>query len=259
MIVPKLAFVIPYRDRVNQKKDFINNMNKLLLENSITDYIFLFVEQNDERVFNRGAMKNFGYLYLKDRYPDHYQEINIIFNDIDTYPNEYVDYSTSNGFVKHFFGYKHTLGGIVSIKGADYEKIGGFPNLWGWGYEDNELQDRVVKNKLEIDRSNFTHIDDVSLNKYRNGLSNPIKLVCERSNNIYLREKEMLDTFNDLKKYSWQFIEEECILKINTFECIIPYSDIQLKYIDLGKMTTTSLKPTMDSFRKNWNNLFNFK
>ena len=28
-------------------------------------------------------MKNFGYLYLKDRYPDHYQDINIIFNDIE--------------------------------------------------------------------------------------------------------------------------------------------------------------------------------
>jgi hypothetical protein len=50
----------------------------------------------------------------------------------------------------------------VSITGHDYERIGGFPNYWGWGYEDNELQKRVEKAKIRIDRSVFYHTLDTN-------------------------------------------------------------------------------------------------
>jgi hypothetical protein len=57
--------------------------------------------------------------------------------------------------VKHFYGVRNTLGGIVSITGADFEKVNGFPCFWSYGYEDNVLHNRVLKHGLRIDRNNF--------------------------------------------------------------------------------------------------------
>jgi hypothetical protein len=67
------------------------------------------------------------------------------------------------GSVKHFYGFNFTLGGIVSIKGEDFEKIGGFPNFWSWGYEDNVLQQRVMNARLVIDRRQFYEIGNPAI------------------------------------------------------------------------------------------------
>jgi hypothetical protein len=104
-------------------------------------------------------MKNIGFLAMKQKYPQHYKDITFVFNDVDTIPyNKLFDYSTTPNVVKHFYGFKYTLGGIVSIKGADFERVNGFPNFWGWGMEDNVLQTRCEKHGLVIDRSHFYHI-----------------------------------------------------------------------------------------------------
>lgn len=155
--IPKKVFIVPYRNRPEQKFFFCKYM-KFLLE-YVKDYEVYFSHQVDERSFNRGACRNIGFLALKEKYPQHYQDITFIFNDLDTIPfNRIFDYETQHGVVKHYYGFTHSLGGIVVIKGKDFEDINGYPNFWSWGLEDSCLQKRCDNHDIKIDRSNFYKI-----------------------------------------------------------------------------------------------------
>ena len=155
--IPKLVFIVPYRDREHQKHSFDNIMPTILEDIPSTDYKIYFIQQCDTRDFNRGAMKNIGFLAMKNKYPNDYQNITFVFNDVDTMPRlkNLIDYNTELGKIKHFYGQLNTLGGIVSIKGADFEKTLGYPNFWAWGYEDNMIQIRAIRAGLTIDRTTF--------------------------------------------------------------------------------------------------------
>jgi hypothetical protein len=139
-------------------------------------YKILYIHQQDEREFNRGAMKNIGFIEVKKMYPNDYQNITLVFNDIDTMPytKNFLDYKTNPGIVKHFYGFKYTLGGIVSITAGDFEKINGFPNFWAWGYEDNMLQSRVLNAGLIIDRNMFYPILDPNILHLTEGITRNI-------------------------------------------------------------------------------------
>ena len=161
--VPKLIFIIPYRNREHQYKFYIRHMKNIILEDySPSDYRLLFIHQNDNRGFNRGAMKNIGFIYVKNTYPTTYKDITLVFNDIDIMPiyNNIINFNTVPGIIKHFYGFTFALGGLFSIKAGDFEKINGFPNYWGWGYEDNLINKRAISSKLTIDRSEFYEILD---------------------------------------------------------------------------------------------------
>ena len=155
--IPELIFIVPYRDRKSQKGLFVRQMRYVLEDLPADSYEIYFAEQCDNRDFNRGAMKNIGFLAMKHKYPNDYKNITFVFNDVDTMPYDknLLNYKTTHNNVKHFYGYDYTLGGIVSITGSDYEKTLGFPNLWSWGFEDNLFQKRVKDNGLNIDRSQF--------------------------------------------------------------------------------------------------------
>lgn len=154
MTTPELVFIVPYRDRAPQKKVFECVMPTILEDEK---YKIFFIHQKDSRPFNRGAIKNLGFIYVKTMYPETYKDITLVLHDIDFMPyykNQF-NYKTKKNIVKHFFGYKHTLGGIVSINAGDFEKINGFPNIWTWGLEDNVLKNRCQLANFTPDRSTF--------------------------------------------------------------------------------------------------------
>jgi hypothetical protein len=155
--IPKIVFIVPYRDRKTHLKFFSQHMAYIMEDVPKTDYTFLLIHQDDTRGFNRGAVKNIGFLRVKHLYPDDYKKMTLVFNDVDTMPKtkNYVNYETTQGIIKHFCGFTFTLGGIVCINAFDFERINGFPNFWGWGYEDNLLQMRAIQNNIQIDRSIF--------------------------------------------------------------------------------------------------------
>lgn len=168
--VPKRIFIVPYRNRV-QHKFFFSKWMSFLLEDK-DDYEIWFSHQCDARTFNRGAVKNIGFMVARDKYPEHYKDITFIFNDVDTMPfNKIFDYETTHGVVKHYYGFKYALGGIVVMKGADFEKINGFPCFWGWGMEDNVLQKRCDAFNIAVDRTTFYNIGSPEILQLFDGIS----------------------------------------------------------------------------------------
>jgi hypothetical protein len=168
--IPKYVFIVPYRNRVQHKFFFSKYMTFILEDNN--DYEIYFSHQCDSRTFNRGAVKNIGFLAVKMKYPNDYKDINFIFNDVDTIPfSKIFDYSTIEGVAKHFYGFKYALGGIVVMKGSDFEKTNGFPCYWGWGMEDNLLQKRCDKHCIKIDRSVFYEIGSPQILQLFDGIT----------------------------------------------------------------------------------------
>ena len=173
VVVPKLIFVVPYRDRLEQYQFFDDHMRtRILTVYDKSEYLILYAHQADDRPFNRGAMKNIGFLAGKAMFPNDYQKITFVFNDVDTMPyvKNFLNYETWPGNVKHFYGYHFALGGIVSITGGDFERVNGYPNLFSWSSEDNTLQIRVLQAGLNIDRSQFYPIMDKHILQNKDGL-----------------------------------------------------------------------------------------
>jgi hypothetical protein len=175
---PKIVFIVPYRDRVPHKTFFTHYMETVIMRDHIRDrdYAIYFAHQKDTRPFNRGAMKNIGFLAIKYKYPAEYKDITFVFNDIDTVPydKDVLGYDTSIGTIKHFYGFTYALGGIFSVKGSDFERIGGFPNFWAWGCEDNCIYNRAILGGLIVDRSTFFQIGDQRILQLYDGATRSI-------------------------------------------------------------------------------------
>jgi hypothetical protein len=166
---PKTIFIVPYRDRKQQYEFFARQMAHVL---EGTSYRILYIHQKDNRSFNRGALKNIGFIVVKNLYPNTYRNITLVFNDIDTMPytKGFFNYETVPGVVKHFYGFTFALGGIASMTAGDFERVNGFPNLWAWGYEDNALNQRVIKSSIRIDRTQFYPILDKNILHLQDGV-----------------------------------------------------------------------------------------
>tara|TARA_Y100000389_G_scaffold113691_1_gene110830 strand:- start:5692 stop:6681 length:990 start_codon:yes stop_codon:yes gene_type:complete len=164
--IPKIVFIIPYRNRKPQLVHYKMYMTKYILEDyEEGDYEMYFVHQFDSRPFNRGGMKNIGFIAIKEKYPNDYKDITFVFNDVDTMPSskDLLNYETNHGYIKHFYGFEYTIGGIVSVTGRDFEIMNGFPNYWAWGLEDNDLQHRVRLSNFTIDRRVFFKFGDPNI------------------------------------------------------------------------------------------------
>jgi len=189
--IPKIFFIVPYRDRKEHKQFFMKYMEFIMEDYNKDDYELFFVHQCDKQPFNRGAMKNIGFLAMKSKYPQHYHDITIVFNDVDTVPytKNLLNYETKRNTIKHFYGYNFALGGIVSITGYDFEKINGYPNMWGWSMEDNILQKRALANNIYIDRTTFFPIGSTSILQFVDAI------------NKIINKREMADCLENTYPY----------------------------------------------------------
>jgi hypothetical protein len=212
IIIPKRIFIVPYRNRPEHKFFFCKQMD-FILENE-NDYEIHFSHQCDSRPFNRGSTKNIGFIVMKEKYPTHYKDITFIFNDVDTLPfHKIFDYQTTNGIVKHYYGFDYALGGIVVIKGGDFEKLNGYPNFWSWGNEDSVIQKRCINNNIIIDRTNFYPIGSPEILQLFDGVK---RLVSPRDYTLQLNDSG-LDGLSSIKKLTYSIDTESLNPKDNKF------------------------------------------
>jgi hypothetical protein len=215
MTHPRFVFVIPYRDRQHHKQFFDVYIKYLLEDMNESEYEIIFVHQTDKRPFNCGAMKNIGFLYIKEKYKETYKDITFIFNDVDTLPYQknLLKYDTVYGEVKHFYGYEFALGGIVSIKGGDFEKINGYPNYWGYGFEDNILYKRA-KEVYKINRDQFYTINSNEILQFYDG----IKKIMDKNNLNNQFNKSYIEQDGLSKLSNVQYLFKNNMLQVITFE-----------------------------------------
>jgi len=211
--VPIKVFIVPYRNRPEQKLFFTKYMG-MILEHA-TDYEIYFSHQADERSFNRGACKNIGFLAVKEKYPNHYQDINFVFHDLDTVPfHRIFDYTTQPGVVTHHYGFEHSLGGIVIIRGADFEKINGFPNYWSWGLEDSCLQKRCEAANIPINRSHFYKIGSPEILHLFDGVS---RLINKKDPKRFNADNGKIG-LSTLKFINYEISDRSCNEKDNLYQ-----------------------------------------
>jgi hypothetical protein len=227
----KKIFIVPYRDREPQKEIFLNQMEKLLVNEK--DYEILICHQCDKRKFNRGGVKNIGFLYAKEKYSN-WKDITFIFHDIDYLPYKKIfDYETTHGTVTHFYGFDFAFGGIWAIKGSDYEKIKGFPNYWAWGYEDNKIRDKWIKSGGKINNSQFIFYTDKRIVKLDCSTEHHEKRDAVGCYNLHLAIKDKIETsgYHTIRELKYTVeTERENVKMINITNFLTERSEKLQKY-----------------------------
>jgi hypothetical protein len=146
----KLGVCVPYRNREAHLKEFIPRVGKFLEERGI-DYCMYFGHQVDDKLFNRGAMKN---VAAEQAFKDGCDYI--VWHDIDMIPeDDHCDYSFPEDNPRHIaihisktnyhLKYADYFGGAVIFSKEQVEKTNGYSNdYWDWGMEDDDLFWRCV-------------------------------------------------------------------------------------------------------------------
>ena len=237
-MIPKIIFIVPYRDRKEHKQFFMKYMEFIMEDYKKDEYEIYFVHQCDNKPFNRGGMKNIGFLAMRNKYPNDYKNITFVFHDVDTLPytKNLLPYETVKGNIKHFYGYQFALGGIFSIKGQDFENINGFPNMWGWSMEDNFIYQRALKYGLKIDRNVFFTIGSRAILQFIDG----IKKIINKKEVAGFLNKNYPYGLNSIRNLKWS-IDNEYINVTNFITETNPEIE-KFEYHDISKNTSGQIR-----------------
>lgn len=246
----KLIFIIPYRNREAHLNVFSKFMPYILEDYKKDEVLFFICNQQDNRVFNRGAMKNLGFIISSQIFPERYKEITFVFNDIDTMPSKknMFSYETTSNVVKHFYGFKFALGGVFSIQGKDFERIGGFPNIWGWGYEDNIIKERVSNNNMEINYDNFYPLNHPSIIAIHHGYYRKIdqRIIFRKDT---LQQNSFYKSIKNIEYSIQPFSLDSSFYYLNFTHWTIPEKDTDIQF------KVEKPKPKLEQFKFDMNSI----
>ena len=139
---------IPYRNRDEHLKYFIANTLPLLKEHLPNSKVVV-IEQNEGKLFNRGALLNVAFKEYENKTKYFFT------HDVDMNPSLEIIKSVYTKEDIEMFRVKlvHNtcLGGIIKVKHDIIFDINGFPNnIWGWGIEDRALYYRCRMKNINI-------------------------------------------------------------------------------------------------------------
>lgn len=170
----KLGICIPYRNRKEHLERLIPHLTKHLNERGI-NHSFYVGHQIDDKLFNRGSMKNIAAQQAFEDGCDY-----IAWHDVDMLPHEEADYTYPHENPVHIatklskynygLGYDQYFGGVVLFTKEQVEKINGYSNeYWDWGQEDDDLfwrcyfegltTGRIIKTENEKSVANFNGLN----------------------------------------------------------------------------------------------------
>jgi len=155
----KVAFLVPHRDRYYVTPETINKIKKFLIKHqSDLEYNIFILNQEDNNLFNRGQLLNAGINLLDDSYS------HFVPHDADIFP-VLADFKKPN---KTLFRVTDKNWSLSVVLTEDAKKVNGFPNnYWGWGYEDNEFENRFWFLEIPYEYRDFLY-DEVSHEKANN-------------------------------------------------------------------------------------------
>jgi hypothetical protein len=145
----KLGVCIPYRNRKEHIERLIPHLSKHLAEQGI-DHSFYVGHQIDNKLFNRGSMKNIASHYAFEDGCDYiaWHDVDMLTIDEDgqilgdyTYPEETpIHIATKLSKYNYGLGYDQYFGGVVLFTKEQAYKTNGYSNeYWDWGQEDDDL------------------------------------------------------------------------------------------------------------------------
>lgn len=153
---PRLAIIVPFRDRFDELLIFVPYMSRFLQEQDIGPFKIFVVNQSSKYRFNRGSLINVGYILAKN------QSDYIAMHDVDLIPvNKNLTYSFPADGPYHLsspeyhpkYNYSKYIGGILLISNEHFERVNGMSNkYYGWGLEDDEFYTRLKSANLVINR-----------------------------------------------------------------------------------------------------------
>jgi len=180
----KLGVCVPYRNREEHMNTFVPHIEKFLTERGIEHTIYL-AHQCDDKLFNRGLMKNIAAKHAFDDGCDY-----IVWHDIDMVPvDDSCDYSFPKDNPQHIavrisqsdyqLKYEEYFGGAVVFSKEQVERTNGYSNeYWDWGMEDDDLFWRCIQEGYaKSTRLDYNGTHSVG---YFNGIDSKISFVGDR-------------------------------------------------------------------------------
>lgn len=153
---PRLALIVPFRDRFEEVLQFAPHMQAFLTAQRIPHHIFV-MNQVDRYRFNRASLINAGFLLAEARGYDY-----IAMHDVDLLPlNPALLYSFPKHGPLHIaapelhpkYHYATFVGGVLLVSMAHFRLMNGMSNkYWGWGLEDDEFYVRIMDAGLKVYR-----------------------------------------------------------------------------------------------------------
>lgn len=233
----KLGIIAPYRDRYRQLIYFKKEITKYLDDAGI-DHVLIIVEQDNAKSFNRGKLLNIGAIRAKELGCDY-----IALHDVDMLPVD-VDYSYPEhpthlatnfyaGDKKLGLHFEKYFGGVTMFRLEDFERINGYSNeYWGWGFEDDDLFNRVLNNDLKVNSKKVPNYVSSTANLMFNGTDSFVRL----NNNInYSRDFSIFLSFNlkNLKLDHEKNIDKYPLMTIPGYDFSIFYDSFKRFNIQL--------------------------
>ena len=205
---------IPYRDREEHLEYFITNTVPLI-QKYLPNSKIVVVEQNEGKLFNRGAVLNVAFREYKNKTKYFFT------HDVDMNPSLEIIKSIYTKEDIEMFRIKKVhntcLGAIIKVRHDIIFDINGFPNdIWGWGIEDRALYYRCCMKNINITNNHNQSFKIMAHTSNAITYTGEKKIISDRWDQNYIiklddKQKEEMIMSSGLNNLKYTILERKMI------------------------------------------------